>query len=56
MTRKDYVAIAQAFADSVRENDQPRTEGLMRRIANILAEDNTQFDRERFYAACGVVS
>lgn len=63
MTRKDYVLIAQAIK---REHDTPGISGenprlivdrvqynMAKSIANVLAWDNPQFDRERFMRACG---
>ena len=64
MTRKDYVAIADAFNNGkpptmigVREpNPEDRADRtwviLRSEVANVLAADNPRFDRERFYAAC----
>jgi hypothetical protein len=54
MTRKDYVAIARAFAKL-----QPFDGNLfdqwaddVRGIADVLAADNPRFDRQRFLFAC----
>ena len=60
MTRKDYIAIAEAF-----RVQQPRplwsasrhaqyTQDV-RAIAEVLAADNPRFDYVRFYAAAGLV-
>lgn len=58
MTRKDYVAIAQAFKLAHVPNASAETQAslfeLAGRLANILALDNPRFDRERFLVACGV--
>lgn len=57
MTKKDYVAIADAFvqaaADKTRRPES-RDWVIARYIADALARDNARFDRGRFLAACGV--
>lgn len=66
MTRKDYVLIAAAIADS-RETAKRCNGGFSKKdasmlqltaakIADALASDNPQFDRARFLTACGVQS
>jgi len=60
MTRKDYVAIAEAFATTKPEtadNVQAREARyqwklVMTEIADVFADDNPRFDRDRFYTAC----
>ena len=65
MTRKDYVAIAEAIAPTVRHGlsgtieDRSYAEGhlaaagsIRGAIADVLAKDNPRFDRQRFYNAC----
>ena len=65
MTRKDYVAIAEAIAESrshwVSMDEKPVSkadafragiESVRSEIARVLAADNSRFDRDRFYAAC----
>lgn len=54
MTRKDYVAIARAFATVNERMIDPSNEWIVLRaeIADVFEADNTNFDRERFYAAC----
>ena len=65
MTRKDYVAIAEAIAESryhwlamdeksVSKADAFRAgiEAVRSEIGRVLAADNIRFDRDRFYAAC----
>lgn len=68
MTRKDYVKIAEAINETVRQNDtdahctsedndyvngkRDATHTIMVGIADMLAADNPRFDRERFYRAC----
>jgi hypothetical protein len=65
MTRKDYVAIAQAISDGALINCMSRTELAMNtatrykiaeQIADVLWRDNPRFDRARFLKACGVQS
>ena len=53
MTKKDYVKIARVF-ESLKHGDQITWRPLVERMANMLAADNPRFDRERFYAACGM--
>lgn len=54
MTRKDYVALAEAFRAVTTE---PWTDGedtwvrCLEAVADVLAADNPRFDRERFLAA-----
>jgi hypothetical protein len=58
MTRKDYVAIAEAMtaarADVSTQKISPKLalEFAEDRIARALADDNPRFDRDRFIAAC----
>ena len=57
MTRKDYVAIAEAFADSrpsavTTPVQFYQWEDTRNKVANVFAEDNPRFDRQRFYKAC----
>jgi hypothetical protein len=61
MTRKDYVALAQAINTSTRHQptDGAFAEGwhagvvaVRENIADALAADNARFDRSRFLAAC----
>ena len=64
MTRKDYVAIAQAFqtAQTAMENsrciESPASAlaEVAFRIALAMKQDNARFDRARFLKACGVQS
>jgi hypothetical protein len=59
MTRKEYVKFANLLND-FRVNNQDRCNLDMRdvcdwfesNIAQVFAEDNTRFDRQRFYEAC----
>lgn len=55
MTRKDYVALAKAIS-AVRKNSdavdfQAGVNQVTGAIAQVLAQDNPRFDRERFYKA-----
>lgn len=55
MTRKDYVLIAGAIADRMRDADHTQTltiDAVASRIADALQRDNPRFDRGRFMAAC----
>lgn len=65
MTRKDYVAIAEAFSLVAPYagiswnatlppilNSQETWLRCMRNVANVLAADNPRFDRARFERAC----
>jgi len=56
MTRKDYVALAEAIAGAfpITENSTPIIAWrlTMEAIADVLAADNPRFDRERFVKAC----
>jgi hypothetical protein len=69
MTRKDYVAIAHAFAleltmrraliptDAAADAYYAKTSGLMRAAeiaADVFESDNPRFDRARFLTACGI--
>ena len=58
MSRKDYVAIATAVHDQLELFDAPDEEPyrlgiefVTFRIADVLADDNPNFDRERFLDA-----
>lgn len=60
MTRKDYIAIAEALTDSQLSNARSLEEAqhwhaqwstCVVTIADVLAADNPRFDRQRFYAA-----
>ena len=63
MTRKDYIAIADALAQTTpyylgdkQETEQLREaraqwECTRKAIADVLAADNPRFSRQRFYAA-----
>lgn len=61
MTRKDYVAIAEAIEEGLKVNGLgggwSEAKGAIltvaKEIANVLAADNKRFDRERFLKACG---
>lgn len=66
MTRKDYVAIAEAIAASKlgeyadleeAQYYSGREDGVTvvaRNIADVMQSDNPRFDRSRFLKACGV--
>lgn len=60
MSRKDYVRIAALVRDLGDTLSDPTqaTDIAMRdfigELANMLKEDNPNFDKQRFYEACGV--
>lgn len=63
MTRKDYVALAEAFIaarEDIRNKEDVPGELLdgvsyaAEHVADALARDNRAFDRERFLRAAGV--
>lgn len=62
MTKKDYISIARVLADNRRDHATydsqsmaiVRCTDVANDIADMLARDNSRFDRERFLAACGV--
>lgn len=65
MTRKDYRAFAEEirFIVDHRLSSDPVIKGIQREtmliatkaIADVMARDNSRFDRQRFFAACGFV-
>ena len=61
MTRKDYVRFAQLVAsykvDCHDEGTHPWViaDHFARCMANVFADDNPRFDRERFLQACALV-
>lgn len=53
MTRKDYIALAEALHEAHEESGLSTGWALtVDKIANVLAADNPRFDRERFVRAC----
>jgi hypothetical protein len=63
MTKKNYMMIANAIADTLEEYRNLDTSGTMARmairdvaitIADTLETDNDRFDRNTFLIACGV--
>jgi 2C-methyl-D-erythritol 2,4-cyclodiphosphate synthase len=53
MTRKDYVAIAEAIALTVESYDDVAVHAVADAIASVFASDNPRFDRGKFLTACG---
>ena len=57
MTRKDYIALAQAL--TVTRRDRKQSEETWREavqnIADVLQADNGRFNRRRFLVACGLL-
>lgn len=60
MTKKDYEKIAKALHKTGHDHDwlgdagKKAWEFACMDMADMLAEDNPRFDRDRFLAACGV--
>ena len=56
MTRKDYVIIAEVFAQFGNICNLEETIGadIARNLADALEADNPRFNRARFLVACGV--
>lgn len=64
MTRKDYIKFAGLFAGEMALAQSAASQGDFARVtqvrnivlstADIFAQDNPRFDRERFYTACGL--
>lgn len=61
MSRKDYEAIAAIIAGDIaskRDACNVDVEDVLRNVARSMADhfarDNARFDRQRFYAACGI--
>jgi hypothetical protein len=57
MTRKDYIALANALKDAKPDtfHDPVKIWGIaVANIADVLKADNSNFDRARFLTACGV--
>lgn len=52
MSKKDYLLIAQAIADTWAEVESQRA--IAESIATALEKDNPLFNRQRFLAACGI--
>jgi hypothetical protein len=54
MTRKDYVKFAEMLRQKRQliEDSSSTLLDLTISIADIFAQDNPKFDREKFYAAC----
>lgn len=58
MTRKDYIATADILEALVSSTDTHEELNLMieavENFADMFAEDNPRFDRNRFMRACGI--
>lgn len=57
MTRKDYIAVSNIIsAEKSVNRDNPDVLltliNVTHSLADVMASDNPNFDRERFYAAC----
>lgn len=54
MSKKDYELIANAISSvDKRLNADPLGDAAIA-IADVMAEDNPRFDRDKFLAACGI--
>lgn len=54
MTRKDYIKIAEILSEARGRRDLGRMESLLlvtSRLANMLEEDNSNFNRQKFLVA-----
>ena len=56
MTKRDYIKIASAIVESTLQEHVSfcSKEALVRGLMHILWEDNNNFDRMRFWTACGL--
>ena len=59
MSRKHYIAIAKVFygdlATCITNGERNKVRGIIFSIADVFAQADSHFDRERFYLACGLV-
>ena len=58
MTKRDYIKLADAFYQTRPQehwdaNKRQQWQQDMKFVANTLALDNSKFNRETFYKACG---
>lgn len=54
MTKKDYILIASAINNACTSVDKNIKSAIAKEFARVLKEENPQFNREKFYKACGV--
>lgn len=54
MTKKDYIAIAKVLSNSHHEAGRIAVTIIAIGMADMLANDNPKFNRQRFLDACGV--
>lgn len=60
MTKKDYVSLARALASAKPQGNDPESVRLdawraaVQNVACALKSDNARFNRDTFYAACGM--
>lgn len=60
MIRKDYIAFRNLLAGEMavaRSNDlnaQATVRNIILSVADVFAQNNPRFDREKFYQACGM--
>lgn len=55
MTRRDYVALADAIRSADRNQTMDPIAEVTSAIADLCGEDNGRFDRVRFLKACGMM-
>jgi len=53
MTRKDYVAIANAISIESQFGDKATAKAIAESLASVLKADNARFDKDKFITACG---
>lgn len=55
MSRKHYEAIArEVHVTRYPPDSQPVVQDIAQNLADVFATDNPNFDRQRFYRACGI--
>jgi hypothetical protein len=54
MSKKHFAALAAGFRQVRSENAWETWYGMVQATANVCAQANARFDRERFYRACGI--
>jgi hypothetical protein len=53
VTRKDYIKIANAIKNNTTATHKLVKQDFILELCNIFEADNPNFDRSRFYLACG---
>lgn len=58
MTRKHYIKVAGILAgdlaSSANEGERNKVKGIALSLADMFKQDNSNFDRQRFYDAVGI--